>query len=279
MAVRFMSFAHWNPDWAGAACGLGAACAGALALAGYGELALALLAGIGAACWLLLAAGQLHFGRRENPADARLSEILKATPAAVAVTGRDGRVLWRSSAFAAAVAGSGADQDLSRLGERQPETAAAVFRLFSAARKGQAREEDVALLHRKTAGVIRLKVSAFSAKVSRPQYLVWQIEEPQAGLAAESASSGLLDTLPVPALIIAKDLSVEAANKSFETLLGGPAAGTEAWILFRTKRGKPFTRPWLRDVIAKAQEPVPVQIGGADGVFRPALLHCAIDRA
>jgi two-component system cell cycle sensor histidine kinase/response regulator CckA len=279
MAVRFMPFAHWNLDWGAAACGLGAACAGVLALAGYGELALALLAGAGAACGLLLAAGQLHFGSRERLADARFGEILNAAPAAIAVTSRDGLVLWRSSAFAAAASGTGADQDLSRLGERQPETAAAVFRLFSAARGGQAHEETVALPNRKTADLVRLKVSAFPVQGGRPQFLIWQIEEPKADLVAGGPRSGLLDMLPVPALIIAKDLSVEAANRSFETLLGGPAAGAESWTLFRTRRGKPFTRPWLRDVIAKAEGPVSVQIAGASGMSRPALLHCAMDRA
>jgi two-component system cell cycle sensor histidine kinase/response regulator CckA len=279
MAVRFMPFAHWNPDWGAAACGLGAACAGILALAGYGELALALLAAAGAACGLLLAAGQLRFGPGELVPDARLSEILSGTPAAIAVTGRDGRVLWRSNAFAAIAGGSGADQDLSRLGERQPETAAAVFRLFSAARRGKAHEETVALPNRKAGDLIRLKVSAFAGQGGRPQFLTWQIEEPHTGLTAGTPHSGLLDLLPVPALIIAKDLSVEAANKSFERLLGSPAAGAEAWGLFRTRRGKPFTRSWLRDVLSKAEVPIPVQIAVGGGILRPVLLHCATDGA
>ena len=37
------------------------------------------------------------------------------------------------------------------------------------------------------------------------------------------------------------------------------------WTLFRTKRGKPFTRAWLRDVMAKPQEPAAVQIVNAGG--------------
>jgi two-component system, cell cycle sensor histidine kinase and response regulator CckA len=279
MAVRFMPFAHWTRDRGPAACGLAAVCAGILAIAGYGELALALLAGAGTLCGVLLAAGHLHFGPGERSTDARLGEILDAAPAALAVTGRDGRVLWRSSAFAAAAGGTGADQDLSRLGERQPEIAAALFRLFSAARQGKAHEEPVALPNRKAGEAVRLKVSAFPAQGGRPQFLIWQIEESKGGLAAEGARGVLLDMLPVPALIIAKDLSVEAVNRSFETLLGGAAAGTEAWRLFLTRRGKSFTRPWLRDVIAKAEGPVPVQIACAGGISCPVLLHCAMDKA
>jgi two-component system, cell cycle sensor histidine kinase and response regulator CckA len=279
MAVRFMPFAHWNPDWGAAACGLGAACAGILALAGYGELALALLAGAGAACALLLAAGQMHFGPKEHLPEARLGEILNATPAAIAVTGRDGRVLWRSGAFAAITGGTGAGEDLSRLGDRQPETAAAVFRLFSAARKGEAREEAVTLPNRKAGELVRLKVTAFAGQGSRPQFLIWQIEERHTGPVLGDSRGGLLDRLPVPALIIAKDLTVEAANRSFEMLLGSSMLETEAWNLFRTRRGKPFTRSWLRDVLAKAEAPVSVQIPGPGGILRSVLLHCAMDRA
>jgi two-component system cell cycle sensor histidine kinase/response regulator CckA len=275
MAVRFMPFAHWNPDWKAAACSLSAACAGFLAVMGHGEVALALLAGAGAACVILLAAGQLHFGRRDQPSDARLSDILKDTPAAIAITSRSGRVFWRTSAFATAARGPGIDRDLSRLGERHPETAAAIFRLFSAARQGKAHEEMIVLPYRKTDDLVRLKVSVFPGESTRPQIFIWQIEDPKAGLTIEGSRSGFLDTLPMPALIIAKDLSIEAANKRFETLLGAPAIGAEAWTLFRTKRGKPFTRPWLRDMIAKGEQPVPIHLTGAGGVPRPVLLHCA----
>src|SRR5262249_36962800 len=108
---------------------------------------------------------------------------------------------------------------------------------------------------------------------------IWEIEEPKGSLTADGEWKGLLNMLPVPALMIAKDLSVEAANKSFETLLGGPAAGTEAWTLFLTRRGKPFTRQWLRDVIAKAEGPVAVQIACAGRISCPVLLHCAMNKA
>ena len=51
------------------------------------------------------------------------------------------------------------------------------------------------------------------------------------------------------------------------------ALGAQAWTLFRTRRGRPFTRAWLRDVIAKAGEPVGVQIVNANGTAQPGFLY------
>ena len=79
----------------------------------------------------------------------------------------------------------------------------------------------------------------------------------------------------MPALSIAKDLSVQAASAAFEQLFGSSPVGAQAWTLFRTRRGKPFTRAWLRDVIAKADEPAAVQIVSANGATRAAFLHFA----
>ncbi|MBI4725570.1 MAG: hypothetical protein HY765_11500, partial [Rhodomicrobium sp.] len=128
MAVRTVSFAHWSPRWGGVAILLGLAGAAGLAAAGQSQIAVALLAGLGAASGVLLAAGQLQFRPRESRIEARMRDLFSALPSAVAVTDRKGIVIWRSESFLQAVGGLGLEQDLSRLGERSPETAAAIFR-------------------------------------------------------------------------------------------------------------------------------------------------------
>ncbi len=268
MAVRFMPFAHWSPKWGAAATGLAA-----LALSGQGQAALTLLAALGAAGAVLIAAGQLHFSRRESQIDGHLQHILSALPAPAAVSDRRGKVLWKSEAFGSALGGSKPCQDLSRLGEGEPEAAAAIFRLFSAAQGGSTREEPIALPH-SGREPFRLKVSPFLAHGSRAEYLIWQIDGAKGGAASESWR-GAIGSLPVPALLIGKDLCVQGASAGFEKLAGKSASGTQAWTLLRTRRGKPFTRAWLRDLIAKAEEPVTVQIACADGSSRPATLHFA----
>ena len=145
MAVRFMPFAHWSPKWGLAATGAGAAGLAALALAGQGQTALALLAAGGAAGAALFGAGKLHVGGEESRLDPRLQRVLGVLPSAVAVTNRKGKVLWRSEALLKLLAGSGAARDLSRLGEGQPEAAAAIFRLFQAASGGAALAETLAV--------------------------------------------------------------------------------------------------------------------------------------
>ena len=131
MAVQSMAFAHWNPHWNSVAFGLGAAGAIALSAAGYGQITLALLAGLGAAASVLFAAGQLHL-KPDHSADDRMQRLFGALPAAVAVTNSRGLVQWSSEAFLNLVGGLGDNHDLSRLGERHPEAAAAIFRLFAA---------------------------------------------------------------------------------------------------------------------------------------------------
>ena len=122
--------------------GAGAAGLAALALAGQGQTALALLAAGGAAGAALFGAGKLHVGGEESRLDPRLQQVLGVLPSAVAVTNRKGKVLWRSEALLKLLAGSGAARDLSRLGEGQPEAAAAIFRLFQAAGGGSGARRD-----------------------------------------------------------------------------------------------------------------------------------------
>ena len=83
--------------------------------------------------------------------------------------------------------------------------------------------------------------------------------------------------LPVPALSVGKDLTVQGANKGFEKLAGCEPTGKQAWSLFRTRRGNPLTRARLRDMIARAGSAIPVQIISASGYARPASLHLGAD--
>ena len=273
MAVRFMHFAHWSPKWGAAATGAGAAGLAALTLAGQGQTALALLAAGGAAGAALFGAGKLHVGGEESRLDPRLQKVLGVLPSAVAVTSRKGKVLWRSEALLKLLAGSGAARDLSRLGEGQPEAAAAIFRLFQAASGGLALTETLAVPQIAGGAAVHITATPRLDRAGRVEYLVWQFEEAKAADASESW--GGVASLPVPALSIAKDLSVQAASVRFEKLHGGSPVGVQAWTLFRTRRGKPFTRTWLRDLIAKADDPVAVQIVTASGATRAGFLHFA----
>ncbi|MGO9487272.1 MAG: ATP-binding protein [Rhodomicrobium sp.] len=276
MAVRFKPFAHWSLKPGAAAAGAGAAGLAALALLGQEQAALTLLAAGGAAAAALFAAGKLYLSWDESRIDARLQQVLSALPAAIAVTNRKGQVLWKSEALLEVLGGSGAYQDLSKLGEGQPEAAAAIFRLFSAACGGVPSEETIALPQINGGTPVHLKVSPYPNQLERAECLIWQIEEAKAGAGSEAWGSGI-GNLPLPALAISKDLSVQAASASFEKLCGSSPVGAQAWTLFRTRRGKPFTRAWLRDLMAKADEPAAVQIVSANGSTRAAFLHFAGD--
>ncbi len=271
MAVRSKPFAHWSPRWRAAAACAGAAGLAALAVGGQGQTALALLAAGGAVSGVLLGSGKLYIGGEERQLDARLQKVLGVLPSAAAITDRKGRVLWRSEAFLKLMAGSGAVRDLSRLGEGKPEAAAAIFRLFQAAGGGLALTETLALSHAGDGSAFHITVTPRLVQGGRPGYLVWQFEEAKA--AASEDAWGSIAGLPVPALSIAKDLSVLAASASFSKLYGSSPVGAQAWTLFRTKRGKPFTRAWLRDVIAKGGEPAAVQIVSASGAASPGFLN------
>jgi two-component system cell cycle sensor histidine kinase/response regulator CckA len=271
MAARFRPFAHWNPRWSAAAAGVGAAGLAALALAGQGQTALVLLAAGGAASGVLLGAGKLYIGGEERQLDANLQKVLGVLPSAAAITDHKGRVLWRSEAFLKLMAGSGAARHLSRLGEGQPEAAAAIFRLFQATGGGLALTETLALPQAGDGAAFHITVTPRLELGGRPGYLVWQFEEAKA--TATEDAWGSIAGLPVPALSIAKDLSVLAASASFMKLYGGSPVGVQAWTLFRTKRGKPFTRAWLRDLIAKGSEPAPVQLVSASGAATPGFLN------
>ena len=274
MTVRLKPFADWSPQWGAAASGAGAAGLAALALAGQGQAALALLAAGGAASGALFASGKLHLSWGENQIGERLQPVLSALPSAAAVTTRKGKVLWKSEALRKLLASPEAQKDIARLGEGQPETAAVIFRLLQAGNAGTPCEETVTLPQIAGGAPVSLKVSPYRNRASRVEYLVWQIEEAKAASGSESFGNSIGD-LPVPALSIAKDLTVVAASASFEKLYGKSPAGAEACSLFKTRRGKPFTRAWLRDVISKAGEPTIVQIACEDGVSRTALLHFA----
>ncbi len=276
MAVRSMAFAHWHPHWNSVAFGLGAAGTIALSAAGHGQIALALLAGLGAAASVLFAAGQLHFKPAEGKSDDPVQRLFSALPAAVAVSDGRGLIQWSSDSFVNAVSGVGNDHDLSRLGERHPENAAAIFRLFAAGCAGRPHAESIRIPNFAGGDPALLKVAPFLEQGKRPPLLIWQIEHAKKTVTSEKQKQGL-DTLPVPALSVGKDLTVYGANKGFEKLAGCEPTGKQAWSLFRTRRGNPLTRARLRDMIARAGSAVPVQIVSASGYFRAASLHLGVD--
>ena len=275
MAVQSTAFAHWNPHWNSVAFGLGAAGAIALSAAGYGQIALALLAGLGAAASVLFAAGQLHL-KPDHGSDERMQRLFGALPAAVAVTNGRGLIQWSSEAFLNAVDGLGDNLDLSRLGDRNPEAAAAIFRLFAAGSAGKAHAEVLHMRNSHSIDPVLLKVAPFIEQGKRSSLLIWQIENAKKTVPGDKPKAGL-DMLPVPALSVGKDLTVQGANKGFEKLAGCEPTGKQAWSLFRTRRGNPLTRARLRDMIARAGSAIPVQIISASGYARAASLHLGAD--
>jgi two-component system cell cycle sensor histidine kinase/response regulator CckA len=270
MAVRPMSFAHWHPHWNGLAFGLGVAAVIALLTTGQSQVALALLASLGGAGGVLFAAGQLHFKPHNGKSQESARRLFSALPVPVAVTDKRGLIQWASDAFMNTVGSLGLYEDLSTLGERHPETAAAIFRLFAAGRAGNAHAETIHLPNFPGGDPVLLKVIPLLEPDNRAPLLIWQIEHPKKAAAGEKLR---LDSLPAAALSVGKDLTVQGANKAFEKLAGGSPTGKQAWSLFRTRRGNPLTRARLRDMIAKAGSAVPVQIVSASGYARPALLY------
>ena len=275
MAVQSMAFAHWNPHWNSVAFGFGAAGAIGLSAAGYGWVALALLAGLGAAASVLFAAGQLHL-KPDHGSEERIQRLFGALPAAVAVTNGRGLVQWSSDAFLNLVDGLGDNHDLSRLGDRHPEATAAIFRLFAAGSAGKAHAEILHFRNSHNVDPMLLKVAPLVEQGKRSSLLVWQIESAKKTVHGDKPKAGL-DMLPVPALSVGKDLTVQGANKGFEKLAGCEPTGKQAWSLFRTRRGNPLTRARLRDMIARPGSAIPVQIISASGYARSASLHLGAD--
>ena len=224
---------------------------------------------------MLFAAGQLHL-KPDHSSDERIQRLFGALPSAVAVTNGRGLVQWSSEAFLTVVGGLGDNHDLSRLGERHPETSAAIFRLFAAGSAGKAHAEILHIRNSHNVDPVLLKVAPFLEAGKRSSLLIWQIENAKKTAAGEKPKPGL-DMLPVPALSVGKDLTVQGANKGFEKMAGCDPTGKQAWSLFRTRRGNPLTRARLRDMIAKAGSAIPVQIISASGYARAASLHLGAD--
>ncbi len=268
MAVRSTSFAHWHPNWNSVAFGLAAAGVIALFTTGRSQAALAILASVGGAASILFAAGQLHFKMQEGKFHDRVRRLFNAVPAPVAVTDKRGLIQWASEPFMNTVGSLGLYEDLSTLGDRRPEIAAALFRLLAAGRAGNAHAETIQLPNFPGGDPVLLKIAPIVENSA--SLLIWQIDHPKKTAAADKPR---LDLLPVAALSVGKDLTVQGANKGFEKLAGGSPTGKQAWSLFRTRRGSPLTRARLRDMIAKAGSAVPVQIVSASGYARPASLY------
>ncbi|WP_251134109.1 ATP-binding protein [Rhodomicrobium sp. Az07] len=275
MRTRSMALAQKTPHWGSVAVGTGAAAAVTLSLAGLGEAALALLAFVGAAAGVLFATGQIQFKPSEVTTGDAAHDILRALPGAIAVTNRKGVIQGCSDSFMAIVGGLGVDHNLSRLGDRDRETAAAVFRLLTAGREGRKHTETILISNVAGGETAVLGIAPLGEQGSRAQLLLWHIEHFRKDASGERRAPDLLERLPVAALTVSKDLSVQSANKAFEKLAGGSPIGREAWSLFRTRRGNPLTRARLRDVIAKAGGNIQIQVVSATGFTRQASLHLA----
>src|SRR5208282_1776184 len=107
----------------------------------------------------------------------------------------------------------------SRLGERSPEVAAAIFRLLAAVRSRKPHAETIALPKFAKGEPVTLKVTPY-IEPGRQLRLIWQIETASGGLQHRASGPDAVEALPVPALIVGSSLRVEAANKAFEKFAG-----------------------------------------------------------
>ena len=164
---------------------------------------------------MLFAAGQLHFKPVEGKSDDRIHRLLSALPAAVAVTERQGPDPMEQRSFLNPAGGLGNNHDLSRLGERHPEAAAAIFRLFAAGCGGKTHAETLRLRNFHGGDPVLLKVAPLMEQGKRSSLLVWQIDSAKKTAPGEKPKPGL-DMLPVPALSVGKDLTVQGANKGLK---------------------------------------------------------------
>jgi two-component system cell cycle sensor histidine kinase/response regulator CckA len=280
MAARHVPFARWSRKQGGALAAIVAAIF-ALAAGGQGLAALTLLASIGVASGILLLTGYLKPYSAEDQIKENAPRIFGALPVPVAVSKKNGKLIWASEAFISAIESIGNVQDLSTLGGKHPDVAAPMFRLFAAARQGSAHTEEISLPRRESGGTILLTAWPLVDCGQSSPLIVWRIEEraaieTQAGYKPLAAQSGVLDVIPAPALLVSKELTIEGVNSSFAQVFGyspgGPPKGP-VWKLLRGPHGSLLGKARLRDLLANAQPSVPVQIIAEDGSLMQASLY------
>lgn len=244
------------------------------------ELSFVLLAGTGMAAFILLAAGYLTFSQDEERFDDRARRLFSALPSPVAVTTIKGLVLWRTEEFAA-ILGSACERDFSKLGEINQEISAALFRLFSAARRGHAHAETLAPPAAPEGSKFVLQVTPWGGGARRTPLLIWHLcqNEPapaQAAPVAPNADESLLETIPAPALLISNSMSIKGINRAFAKLFGYVSAAAlngPLWGLLRSQNGEPFTRASLSELVAGSDAPFAVQMPAPNGALRFAIVH------
>ncbi len=281
MAAPQMPYAQRSSRRRGVIFLLGAIAAALLTVYGQGVIALVLLATLGAALGILLTAGQLTWNSPGSPIQDKARRVFTAFPVPLAATTKKGKVIWASEAFSSAVESSGWDQDLSKLGGTNPDTAAAIFRLFAAARQGRTHAETIALSGWKGGDKASLKVVPVMDPAEAAPILIWQIEGSGGAQSprTEQGNEGrvaTLDSIPAPALLVSNDFAIEGANKSFLKLFGySPDKPVDGLItdLVRGHRGSPISRARLRGMLTKSEGPIPIQVASADKNFWPAMLY------
>jgi two-component system cell cycle sensor histidine kinase/response regulator CckA len=274
--MRSTAIIHWTSRWRAFAVAAAAAGVFALLSVGLGDAAIALLAGVGVMAAVLFGTGQIGFTHAGAKLDGRVLDVLNALPGAFAVSDKRGAILWENAAFAAALGGPGIERELARLGERDSETAAALFRLLAAAKSGKSHEEAVSLLQSGRMLSFRFRASPLTLpRNGGGRFLIWHIEESSAG-SSLNPSRELLESLPFPALSV-RDFGVEDANGRLETLLGFSPSGRPVGDVFLNKRGQPLTRGRFKEAASKGPGPLPVQLSSVVGTAQPVSLYISGD--
>ena len=217
MAVRFKPFAHWSPKWGAAATGAGVAGLAALAFAGEGQaLRSALLAG---------ARGEWRAVRRGQVASELGREPDRCAPAAgsrrVALGGcrhqpqGEGSLAERS--LSKLLGGSEREQGLVEARRGPARGGRGGIPAVLGRVRGGAQEETITLPQIAGGEPVQLKVCS-SPRSRQPVRVPDLANRGREGRGEGETWRQRLDSLPVPALSIAKDLSVQAASAAFEQL-------------------------------------------------------------
>jgi two-component system cell cycle sensor histidine kinase/response regulator CckA len=236
--------------------------------------AMLLLSTLGAAGLILVAMGFLRLGPDQAADLKKLGAALETLPFPSAVSNLKGRVLWKSHSFAEAFPEIGLGDDLSRLAEGNAERAAALFRLFAAAKSHRGAFETIDLGSGRS---IVLHCSPLPFGGDRKPHVLWRVGLGGADddVLHRAPWNRVLQAIPSPAFIAGRNLQVISANAAFTSSFGlstANATGTTISSRFHDPHGKPVDEKFWKQLEVQASAGKSVQVALATRPKQKALL-------